>query len=861
MAKKLSEYRRKRDPGQTNEPFAADPDGSSPARDGGTLGGAFVVHQHDATRMHYDLRIEVGGALQSFAVPRGPSLDPQDKRMAVHTEAHPVEYLDFEAVIPPGNYGAGAMIVWDRGAVRYLEGSAEDGMARGKIDFTLHGHKLQGRFALVKTSGRRGQPEPKQPQWLLLKKTDVHATPGVQITQRAQWSVLSGLKVSQLPRAAELARALEARAAELGATSPAPAVERMTPMLCSTDGAAIGRSGFLYELKLDGVRIVASREGDDVRLRYRSHRDATASYPEIARAVRALPTERVVLDGEIVAFDAQGRPSFQRLAPRIHAARAHEARAAAAQVPVAYVAFDLLAVGDRDLRGLPLRTRKGLLAELLQGKGLVRPLDHLEDGSEALWAFCESQDLEGVVAKRAKSVYQPGPVRSGDWVKLKRERDDDFVIIGHSRGKGGRGALGALELASYDGGRLVPRGRVGSGLDGEAITRLLAALGPLERSDCAADEPPAGQSPDKLSFVEPELVVSVRYGGWTDEGRLRHPVFRGLRPDLQARACNAQPPEAREQSALSQADRRLTQRPDVTVRGRVHLTNQGKLFWPDDGLTKGDLCDYYDSVADTLLPYLRGRPVLMVRHPDGIAGKRFFQWNVPQGLPDWIGTFPLRSEQRDGREVQAFRVEDRDTLLYMANLGAIPLHILASRAEDLEHSDFLTLDFDLGGQPLAHAVQLARTLHGLLQDVGLPSYPKTSGQTGLHVLVPTGGAAFATTKVLAELLGRILLTRHPDIATMERMRERRPQAVYIDTGQTGRSRAIVAPYSVRAAPGATVSTPLHWDEVGYGLDPKRFTMHSVQARLGQAPDPMAPMLAEVPDVPTAVARIGQILGG
>jgi len=854
VAKNLSKYREKRDPGRTNEPFSPEP----VERAGGTLQGAFVVHQHDASRMHYDLRIQVGGVLKSFAVPRGPSLDPADKRMAVNTEDHPIEYLDFEAVIPEGNYGAGAMIVWDRGGVRYLEGTAEEGIGRGKIDFTLHGHKLRGRYALVKTSGRKGEPEPKQPQWLLLKKTDAYSRPDSAVIDEQARSVLSGLQVDELPRVDSIAAELEQRAAELGGPSPAPNPDRFIPMICATSGAKIGQQGMLYELKLDGVRILAARDGEDVRLRYRSLRDATASYPEVARAVRGLAPRRVVLDGEIVAFDEAGKPNFQRLGPRIQATRGNEARAAAARVPVAYVVFDILALGDRDLRGLPLLQRKELLAQVVRGKGLVRTLDHIIEGSEQLWAFCLDQELEGVVAKRADSKYRVGPERTDDWVKIKCDRDDDFVVIGYTGGKGGRGALGSLELASYRGERLVARGRVGSGLSGDSIDTLLAAMKPLETESCAA-EGELMEAQTARTFVQPRLVVSVRYAGWTDAGHLRHPVFHGLRADAHASDCAAAPSDEQEQAELEQADRRLTSKPDATVRGRVHLTNQDKVFWPAQRFTKGDLCDFYDGIADTLLPYLADRPVLMVRYPDGIEGKSFYQWSVPQGLPDWIETFPLRSEEDDGRDVIAFLVNDRDTLLYMANLGAIPLHLLASRADDLEKADFLTLDFDIAEQPFAHAIELARTLHELLDELGLPSYPKTSGQTGLHVLVPMGSAPFATTKVLAELLGRIVLAKHPDLATMERMRARRPQAVYIDTGQTGRSRAIVAPYSVRARPGATVSTPLHWDEVGFGLDPGRFTIFSVPERLATIGDPMAPMLDARPDVATAVERIGGML--
>jgi bifunctional non-homologous end joining protein LigD len=335
-------------------------------------------------------------------------------------------------------------------------------------------------------------------------------------------------------------------------------------------------------------------------------------------------------------------------------------------------------------------------------------------------------------------------------------------------------------------------------------------------------------------------------------------VFRGVREDMAADACTAAPADERVQHVLDVADR-AHQSAATQVSGRLKLTNQDKVFWPDEGYTKGELCQYYASIADTLLPFLRNRPVLMVRYPDGVAGKHFFQWNLPAGTPDWVRGFAIRSDEHDGREVFACLVEDHDTLLYLANLGCIPLHILASRADNLEACDFLTIDFDLNGDQFSHAIELARGLHELLDQIGLVGMPKTSGQTGLHVLVPLGGVPFDAAKILAELLGRILHKRRPDISTIERMRARRPNLVYIDTGQTGRSRAIVAPYSVRAFAGARVSTPISWDEVSFSLDPAWFTMFTVPERVQRHGDPMASLLEQRPDVARAVQALGKLL--
>ncbi|MET0387715.1 MAG: DNA ligase D [Polyangiales bacterium] len=843
MAKKLDRYRDKRDPARTNEPFGAEPMHSSQA----TTAGRFVVHQHAARRMHYDLRIEIAGALKSFAVPKGPSLSVTDKHLAVLTEDHPFEYLEFEAVIPAGNYGAGSMILWDTGTIHYLENPAERGLAQGKLDFVLSGFKLRGRFALVETKGKPGD---KQRSWLLLKKADAHASADRDIIAEEPESVLSGLRVDELASADARAEQLVQHALQLGAAKGDFAVHDLTPMRCSETGGRLDDPKCLYELKLDGVRLLAERHGESVQLRYRTQRNATALFPEIVRALRALPVQRLVLDGELVAFDARGMPSFAQLAGRIHKQDPREIAAAARLKQVQYLCFDLLAVGDLDLRRLPLQARKQLLAELLPGKGFVRALDHAVGDGRTLFKFCETYDLEGVIAKRADSTYSGGKDRSRHWSKIKHVHSDDFVVVGYTRGHGNRSTLGALEVASYVDGVLTTRGRVGSGFDDAGLRQLQAALDAREIPQCAA-QGELMPAPQGRSFVRPELVVSVTHAGFTEDGRLRHPVYRGLRDDVQPRDCIAAPERERE-AALTVPDK------PAVVRARVKLTNTSKVFWPGEGITKGELCEYYGNIAEPLLPYLRDRPVLMVRYPDGISGKHFFQWNAPQGTPSWVQTQVIHSED-DDRQITYFRVEDRDTLLYLANLAVIPLHILAARFSALDACDFLTIDFDLGGAPFEHAVTLALELRAILDAIALPGFPKTSGQTGLHVLVPVGGAPFTAAVALANLLGRLIHDRHPQLSTLERMRKNRPKAVYIDTGQTGRSRAIVAPYSVRAVAGASVSTPLSWDEVSAGLVPARHTLFSVPERLAARPDPMAELLKTRPDLSQTMARITELV--
>jgi bifunctional non-homologous end joining protein LigD len=856
----LGRYRAKRDPAVTTEPFSAE----RVPKDRKTATGAFVVHCHDARRRHWDVRVEVGGELASFAVPRGPTFDPSERRLAVHTEDHPIEYLDFEDVIPDGNYGAGAMIVWDLGRIVYLE-PAEEGLEKGKLDFLLYGHKLRGRFAFVRTGNRKGKSPEEKDQWLLIKKADAFADPKSDIVVDEPRSILSGLTVEELYRKREIADEVEADAKKLGATVGSVDARRMVPMLCSITEVPLDDPSRLYELKMDGVRLLAERRGDDVALVYRSQRVMTTTYPEVARAMRALAPERVVVDGEVVAFDDEGRPSFQRLGRRMHLTRPHDVMHAASEVPVVFVVFDLLQIGDLDLRKLPLKSRKELLGRIVPRRGVIRLLDHLEGDGRPIYELCKTVGLEGIVAKKANSHYRPGPERSEDWVKIKRDREADFVVVGWVDGKGGRKSLGALEIASYVGDRLVLRGRVGSGLDDRTITDLVSRLKPIEVDEPVAEGEPFRPTGDR-HFVKPELVVNVKFTGFTDDGGVRHPVFNGLRPDISPADCVAAPQsegaaEPTPEPPDSAPAPTPSSPPPAAEKPTVYGTNRSKIFWPDEGYTKGDMLDYYAAVAPAILRFLRRRPIVLVRYPDGITGKSFYQWNVPVGTPDWIRTLNLPDDDGDGDGKNTFLVDDVRALMHVINLGCIPVHALPYREQSPEDSDYFVVDFDLGTHPFSDAVTLALALRELLEEIGLEGFPKTSGQSGFHVLVPLGpGISHDTSKMLVELVGRLLQARHHELSTLERRIAARKDRVFIDTGQTGRSRTIVAPYSVRAHAGATVSMPVRWDDVHRALDPKQFTMFTAPERLAERGDPLADFFDKRPNIPEVVARLGKKLG-
>ncbi|HEX3761921.1 MAG TPA: DNA ligase D [Kofleriaceae bacterium] len=853
----LDTYRAKRTGGSTPEPMA-----STPAAGRGPR--MFVVHQHDATRMHWDLRLEIDGVLCSWAVPKEPSMDPEDKRLAVKVENHPLDYVHFEAVIPDGNYGAGPMIAWDRGLFRPLIDPAQ-GLVDGEIKFELYGYKLQGAFTLVHTGkGRRGRSSGRgSNDWLLIKKRDEPAqaflAAGAPLPAA---SVLSGLTIDELAAGAPRHQAVIDELAELGAPRRPIAPDRCELMLCHTADAPFSSDDWVFELKYDGYRLAAFGGAGQAELRYRSGQDPTLRYPELTSALRALPVPGVVLDGEVVVLDAEGKPDFQRLAVRAQTHRASEILRAALAGPVTYMAFDLLGAAGYDLRGLPLLVRKSLLARLLPGLGPLKLAEHIPSQGEALLAQVAARGLEGVVAKRAASPYRS--IRSRDWLKIKREPEDDFAVCGYTAPKRSRLGLGALHLCVRQDGAWRWAGKVGSGLDDQLLTQLRAELDgrPAWQPTFARPEGTAD-----VRWVEPELVVQVRYGEWPDDGPLRFPVFLRLRRDKTAAECTARPRHARASGADGAPgagdEREEPAAPPVELETEqpvreLRLSNLGKLFWKPEGITKGDLIDYYRAIAPHILPYLANRPMVLTRYPDGIDGEMFYQKDLPGWAPPWLRT-TLRWSEHSQREIHYVLVDDADGLAFVANLGAIQLHAWASRIIDLEKPDWTILDLDPKNAPREHVVPLARAIHELCETAGLPNYVKTSGQTGLHVLIPLGGqCTFEQARMLAYLIGQLVERRHPDMATTARNPAARRGRVYLDWGQNAHGQLLVVPYSVRPVPAAPVSMPLVWDEVVPGLDARQFHLRNALDRVtAWAGDPCLPVLTERPDLGAALARLEQ----
>jgi bifunctional non-homologous end joining protein LigD len=829
----LETYRRKRDPEQTPEPFGDEGAASGPQA-GATA--RFVVQQHAARRLHWDLRLEIEGVLVSWAVPKGPTYDAKEKRLAVRTEDHPLEYAHFEGVIPAGNYGAGAMIVWDLGTYRSIDASTPaEGLEAGKLDLELRGQKLRGRFALVRTKRGAGN------EWLLLRK-GAPPEPGVEPVRDQPASVLSGLTVEELRASATRDAEVETALRAVKAPTRALDEDALRPMLASNGGEPFTRAGWLFELKYDGVRTLVVKQDGAVRLVARAGGDRTHLYPEIARAAARIPLASFVLDGEIVALDARGRASFERIQRRFTQTDLREVARVEREVPVLYQAFDLLGALGRDLRGLPLAVRKEILARFVPALGIVRYTDHVETDGVKLFEIAAQHDLEGVIAKRADSKYESGR-RAGAWQKWKVPRSAPFAIVGWTAGKGTRAHMGALLLGGVRDGEMVYAGSAGSGLDERTIASLLPRLeaARLAKPPCTGVPVPP---PANARWTEPALVCRVRYTEVTSVGLLRQPVFLGLAPETSVAETRAPGTPAAEPAAIARLDRAAP-----APEPELALSRLEKVFWPIEGYTKGDLLAYYEAVWPWLAPYLRERPVVLTRYPDGIEGKSFYQKNAPDFTPGWV------ARQRID-ETDYFLCNDLRSLLYVINSGAIPLHVWSARRGDLDRPDWLILDLDPKGAPFDHVVQVARAIHTLLDELGAPHFAKTSGQDGLHVLLPLGGALdHEQTKSLGEVLARVVCGELPDVATVARPLAARGGKVYVDFLQNGRGKLIAAPLSVRPRAGAPVSMPLPWAKVTKRLDPARFTIRTAPALLAKEGDPFEGVLNEPVDVPALLRAL------
>jgi bifunctional non-homologous end joining protein LigD len=770
----LRDYRRKRDAAKTPEPFGGQAEGSRAP--------LFVVQRHEARRLHYDFRLERGGALASWAVPKGIPLETGDRRLAVHVEDHPLDYASFEGEIPKGQYGAGSVEIWDCGTYELLEEKRDGGLT-----VRLAGERLQGVWTLVPAK-LDGDPK----NWLVLRKDE----------------------------------------------SPKPS-RSWRPMLASSAESPPSGEGWVFEVKLDGYRAIATVRGGETSLTSRNGNDLTGRFSGVARAIsRAVHTPDCVVDGEVCALDAAGAARFSALQQAEPGTR------------LVYYAFDVLERDGEEVASRPLEERRDVLDELVEpvdlDGGSVRISALFEDG-DALLAAVEKQGLEGILAKRADSRYLAGR-RSRDWLKVKTSGRQEFVVAGWTRGAGRRGgSIGALVLAVKEGGAFRYVGNVGTGFSDAELARLKGVLGPLERPDSPFPELPKMPRIRRgdVVWVEPILVAEVRFAEWTHDGHLRAPVYLGLRDDKAAADVR------RERPAL----------PSEIRRGRrtLKLSNLDKPFWQEEGITKGDLIAYYRELAPVLVPHLRDRPFTMKRYPDGWQGKHFFQKDAPKHMPEWIPRAPFPASTREGerRIVDYALVNDELALLWMANMGCIDLHAWMSRADKPDRPDWVLFDLDPSEDVgFAETVEVALLVRAALELVGLRSYPKTSGSRGIHVLVPIARRhTYAQAHEFASVIADGLARAHPGLVTTEWTKSKR-RGVLVDANQNGPGRTTACVYSVRPRAGAPASTPLRWDEVSSSLDPAAFTMDAVIDRVSRDGDLFADVLAGGQSLSQALRQLG-----
>jgi bifunctional non-homologous end joining protein LigD len=758
---RLGAYQRKRKFDQTPEP---EPDGTA------GVGARFVVHEHHARRLHWDLRLEHDGALASWAIPNGIPEDPKRNRKAVHVEDHPLSYIDFHGTIPAGNYGAGQVTIWDQGTYECEKWEP------GKVVVVFHGEHLQGRYALF----RAGKTEK---DWMI-HRMDAPADPDAQ----------------EMP-------------------------EVVQPMLARLSTLPADESDWAFEVKWDGVRAITHSQPGRISFISRNGNDVTAAYPELRALNRALGSHEAILDGEIVAFDEQGRPSFQALQRRMHQRGETAVRRLAQTTPVTYVLFDLLWLDGHSLMDLPYTERRARLQALnLDGEQWRTPEYQPGDGT-AFLAVSKEQGIEGIIAKRLDSPYTPGG-RGGSWLKLKNVQRQELVIGGWTEGKGSRSQhIGALQLGVYEHGELRYAGKLGTGFDAEELERLAGLLEPLARGD----SPFTGRQPPKgAHFVDPELVCEVEFTEWTRAGTLRHPSYKGLREDKPAIEVVRERPVAAEEiprapsaevaevKALLESGRRVRGGVEVEVEGRtLKLTNLNKVLYPSSGFTKADLIGYYAQIAPVLLAHLRDRPLTLKRYPNGVQGEYFYEKQSPAHRPEWVKTTTIWSEHSK-REIHYTLCQDLPTLVWLANLADIELHPSLSLTGAAERPT--TLAFDLDPGPPASIVEccdVALELHEMFQTLGLRTFAKTSGSKGLQVYVPLNeeDVTYEQTKPLAHAFADVLRHRDPELVVSEMAKTERAGKVLIDWSQNDAHKTTVSVYSLRAKEHPTVSTPLQWSEV------------------------------------------------
>jgi bifunctional non-homologous end joining protein LigD len=913
----LATYKKKRSFNQTPEPEGKKSAGKKKAASSQLH---FVVQKHDATRLHYDFRLEMEGVLKSWAIPKGPSMNPADKRLAMMVEDHPYDYKDFEGIIPEGNYGAGTVIVWDEGTYEPIEPQGDpqkaekhllEQLRKGSLKITLHGQKLKGEFALVQIKSSEDNA------WLLIKHNDKYATQ-TDVTKKDK-SVQSGMKLEQVAREStnewvsnrksstskksSAAKKSPSRATAATKKQPAkkkvnPAIDELIkkgkrqampsgiiPMLATLTESSFDDKDWIFEIKYDGYRALSYIDGTDVTIMSRKDLSFNKKFPPVAEALKELGLE-AILDGEIVALNEEGRSDFQLLQQW----QKNE------EGELVYYVFDLLWLNGYNLMQLPLIERKKILQQILPEHPMIRYSDHIENKGTQFYKAATEQGLEGIMAKERDSAYTP-KIRTRQWLKIKAVQRQEVVIAGFTETRGSRSHFGALVLGVYENNKLIYVGHTGSGFTEKSLAQVYKKLKPL-----IIDKPPFATKPKTnmpCTWVKPELVGEVKFSEWTKDNILRQPIFMGLREDKNAKDVikeNAvhtdeavQEGEAATRSTKKQTSPKMptkTVKKKAVKRGTLNsatentflndtdkeqvvtidkkeltFTNLDKIYWPAEKYTKRDLINYYDRMAPFILPYLKDRPQSMNRHPNGINKPGFYQKDVSGGkVADWIVKHDYLSES-DGETKQYLVCTDEASLLYMANLGCIEINPWHSTTKKPENPTWCVIDLDPGNISFDKVIEAAQVIKQLTDELEIDSYCKTSGSTGLHIYIPLGAAYdYDQSRQLAELIVTMAYNEMPSFTSLERSPAKRKNKIYLDYLQNRTIQTIAAPYSLRPKPGATASAPLHWEEVKKGLSIQDFTIENMYSRAKEVGDIFKPVLGKGINLKKVLGRINSMQG-
>lgn len=828
----LHDYQKKREFTKTPEPEGTQKEATGPL--------SFVIQKHEASRLHYDFRLELNGVLKSWAIPKGPSLNPGNKRLAMMVEDHPVDYADFEGIIPQGNYGAGTVMVWDKGVYSPLSPVKREEaqiiltkqLKEGDIKFVLLGSKLKGEFALVKTSGKE------ENAWLLIKKRDDYATSKEILSK--DHSILTERSMNEIKNQAVKKEEVwfsKPKSLNMEDIPKKNMPHHIKPMLAMSRDKPFDKTEWLFEMKYDGYRTIAEIEKKNVKLYSRNNISFNEKFEPIAQSLKHFPGD-VVLDGEIAAVDIKGYPHFQWLQNYPNKKKGE----------LLYFVFDVLYYEGRDLTHLPLYRRKELLKQLLPPLPHIVYGDYIQETGIAMFQQVQKLGIEGIMAKNSQSIYKQG-TRTNDWLKIKTVKQQEIIIAGFTRPKDGRQYFGALIAGIKKLGKLSYIGHVGGGFDDKNLKHIYDALQPLIQKECPFEEVPKTNT--EVSWVKPKLHALVAFSNLTTEGQMRHPIFLELRNDNDTKKT---------QEHYFDKDPIQKRSEELQIgKQTVILTNLEKVFWPQQNYTKKDLITYYREVAPVILPHLKYRPQSLLRYPNGINGESFYQKDASTLTVDWIEKVLIHSDSGK-KDIPYLLCQNEASLMYLINLGCIDLNPWSSRVGYLNNPDYLIIDLDPEDTPFTTVIKVAQTTREVLEQFEIPSYPKTSGAKGMHIYIPLEAKySYEQSRKLAELLCVQIHSKIPDITSLKRSPKERQNLVYLDYLQNIRGQTLASVYSVRAQPDATVSTPLLWSEVTSALHPSQFTIKNVPERIQKHGDLYKDLLGKGINIKILLTKMRYIL--